>query len=177
MNGYLWYNSVGFQVFPDWNLKGSIYPVYTGYIPKPKLISDFQFVLMACWPAALHRRVEDDWAQKQQLIQFMANLPILTGAEAGGSPRWEEGAPPLKLQISAACACRHRGLSLQRADRRWVQRRRQGGGPGIAGPARAGVKLSLVQVHGASSAPPSARLPHHAPSSARQKIRPMDVSK
>ena len=29
-------------------LKGSIYPVYTGYIPKPILISDFQFSLLAC---------------------------------------------------------------------------------------------------------------------------------
>ena len=34
-------------------LKGSIYPVYTVYIPKPILISDFQFwLLAACWPVA-----------------------------------------------------------------------------------------------------------------------------
>ena len=29
-------------------LKGSIYPVYTVYIPKQQLISDFHFVLLAC---------------------------------------------------------------------------------------------------------------------------------
>ena len=37
-------------------LKGSIYPVYTVYISKPILISDFQFGLLACWPVALHLR-------------------------------------------------------------------------------------------------------------------------
>ena len=48
----------------------------------------------------------------------MVDLPLPTGAEAGGqsSSRWEEGEPQLTLQIFAACACRHRWPSLQRAD-------------------------------------------------------------
>ena len=69
----------------------------------------------------------------------MADLPLLTGAEAGGPFRWEEGALPLKLQIFAARL--PPWPSLQRTDCRWAQRRRQGGGPGIAAAASAGVKF------------------------------------
>ena len=50
-------------------------------------------------------------------MEFMADLPLVPEAEAGGFSRWDEGGPQQKLHIFAACAYRHHGPSLQRADR------------------------------------------------------------
>ena len=67
-------------------------------------LSQIDFWFPIC-PAGLLLCTEDDWAQAQQFIlhnKFMAGLPCLTGAKAGGSS-------------GAACACRHRWPSILHA--------------------------------------------------------------
>ena len=129
----------------------------------------------SCRPVGLLLWTEDDWAQQFfQHIKFMADLPVLP--EAGGFSCWEEGAPPQKLQIFAACASCHRGPSLQRADRRWAQRRRQGGGQHSRGSkCRRQVVARLSPRY--QFRPSICPAPTICASSARLKIRPMDVSK
>ena len=125
-------------------MKGSIYPVYTWYIPKLNLISDFQYILLTCCfaPKTIelkHNILFNTWNswltchsyQRQKLAAFLVGM-------RGGRSR---NSISLLLVLTDITG---RHCSVRTVIERSVIYSSTLRGPGISAAASAGVKMLLV---------------------------------